>query len=258
MLKYIRNSEMYLNSFRTTFAEFLQKEKNRKWFEQYYPLFKNKKGFEVGGPSPLFSGDIFPIYELSDTIDGCNFSSSTVWEGEIKSQSYHYYKEKEGVQYISEGSDLQAIQDEQYDFLLSCHNLEHIANPIKALAEWKRVVKKGGVILLVLPDKRFTFDKKRPYTTFSHLLDDFKRNTTEDDLTHISEVLQLHYLKLDPGSHHDFSKFKARCEQNFQNRCVHHHVFSLDVLKQMLEYLEIQLIAQKFVPSIHEIIIGKK
>ena len=87
--------------------------------------------------------------------------NNTVWEGEIKTSAYNYYQNKSGIQYISEGSNLQAIQDEQYDFLLSCHNLEHIANPLKAVTEWKRIIKKNGVILLVLPDKRFTFDKKR-------------------------------------------------------------------------------------------------
>jgi len=258
MLKYIRKSEMYLNSFRTSLAESLQKDKNKKWFKQYYQFFEGKKGFEVGGPSPLFSGDIFPIYQLSETIDGCNFSDTTVWEGEIKSGTYQYYKNKKGVQYISEGSDLHKIQDEQYDFLLSCHNLEHIANPLKTITEWKRVVKKGGVIFLVLPDKRFTFDKKRPYTTFEHLLSDFANDTAEDDLTHIPEVLQLHNLKLDFGSEEGFEKFKARCEQNFQNRCLHHHVFSLDVLRQMLEYLGMEVVAQKFVPSIHQVVIGRK
>lgn len=258
MLKYIRNSEMYLNSFKTSLAEFLQKEKNKQWFRQYYSLFEGKKGFEVGGPSPLFSGDVFPIYELAATIDGCNFSNTTVWEGEIKSSAYHYYKSKAGIQYISEGSDLQAIKDEQYDFLLSCHNLEHIANPLKAVNEWKRVVKKGGVILLVLPDKRFTFDKKRPYTTFNHILEDYKNNTAENDLTHIPEILQLHYLKLDPGAEQDFEKFKNRCQQNFQNRCAHHHVYSLELLKQMMEYLGMQVITQKAVPSIHQVIIGRK
>src|SRR3954463_10219546 len=117
MLKYIRKSEMYLNSFKTSLAESLQKDKNKKWFKQYYHFFEGKKGFEVGGPSPLFSGDIFPIYQLSETIDGCNFSDTTVWEGEIKSGTYQYYKNKKGAQYISEGSDLHKIQDEQYDFL---------------------------------------------------------------------------------------------------------------------------------------------
>lgn len=122
----------------------------------------------------MFNGNLFPVYELSETIADYNFSNSAVWESEIKSSVFHYYKNKKGVQYISEDSDLQQIKDEQYDFLPTCHNLEHIANPLKAINEWKRVVKKEGVILLVLPDKRFTFDKKRSYTAFNHLLDDLK------------------------------------------------------------------------------------
>ncbi len=239
-------------------SEYLRKIKYGKWFKNYDEFFKNKKGFEVGGPSGLFSGSIIPVYELANTIDGCNFSSSTVWEGNITSDDYRYYKNKKGKQFISEGSDLRQIEDEQYDFLLSCHNLEHIANPIKAVKEWQRVVKKGGALLLVLPDKRFTFDKKRPYTTFSHLLDDFKNDIGENDLTHLPETLQLHCLELDPGSGKDFERFRQRGELNFENRCLHHHVFSQDVLGEIFTYLGIEIISQQFIPTMHQVIIGKK
>ena len=35
------------------------------------------------------------------------------------------------------------------------------------------------------------FDKKRPITSFEHLLDDYKNNMDEDDLTHMDEVIKL-------------------------------------------------------------------
>lgn len=260
MLKYIRNPEFYLNIIKVQLTERFQSEKSRKWFAQYHSYFKNKKGLEVGGPSPLFTGNMIPVYKLAAAIDGCNFSNATVWEGNIEAgeHQYHYSANKSGTQYIAEGSSLPQINNDQYDFLLSCHNLEHIANPIKAVAEWKRVIKKNGVILLVLPDKRFTFDKKRPYTNFEHLLADYKNNTAEDDLTHLPEVLSLHHLNLDPIAGKDVEAFRERCRHNFDNRCLHHHVFSLDVLSRIFQYLDMEVIGRRFVPGIHEVVIGRK
>ena len=208
----------------------------------------------------MFRGNVLPVYKWAAAIDGCNFSNTTVWEGEIKpgEHQYHYFADKSGIQYIAEGTDLSQIPDEQYDFLLSCHNLEHIANPIKAVLEGKRVIKKNGIIVLVLPDKRFTFDKKRPYTSFGHLLADYENGMTEYDLTHLPEVLSLHYMNLDPINRQNVEAFRELSRHNFDNRRLHHHVFSLEVLRQVFQYLNMEVIGSEFIPGINEVVIGRK
>lgn len=131
------------------------------------PYFKDKNGIEFGGPSSLFFYRL-PLYEMVNKLDGCNFSKNTVWEGEIaEGNSYNYYKSKTGFQYISEANDLKEIASEHYDFLLASHCLEQCANCIKTLQEWLRLLKPGGYIILILPDKRFTFDHNREVTTLS-------------------------------------------------------------------------------------------
>jgi len=42
-------------------------------------------------------------------------------------------------------------KDGTFDRLIASHVLEHIPDPVQALAEWDRVVKPGGVISIVLP-----------------------------------------------------------------------------------------------------------
>ena len=42
-------------------------------------------------------------------------------------------------------------QNESFDRLIATHVLEHIPNPVKVLREWDRVVKKGGILSIVLP-----------------------------------------------------------------------------------------------------------
>lgn len=73
------------------------------------------------------------------------------------------------------------------DYVVASHVLEHVANPVAALAEWLRVLKPGGLIYLVVPDRRQTWDHTRPLTSVDHLLDDYARGTTACDPTHIDD-----------------------------------------------------------------------
>jgi ubiquinone/menaquinone biosynthesis C-methylase UbiE len=50
------------------------------------------------------------------------------------------------------GDDLSMFKDEELDYVVSRHNLEHYVDVIKTLQEWKRVIKKGGILGVVLPD----------------------------------------------------------------------------------------------------------
>lgn len=199
-------------------------------------LINNKAGIEIGGPSGIFSANNFlPLYPFVKSLDGVNFSHQTIWEGRLEEGKNYHYDGKKGFQFIAEGTDLKAIKNEQYDFLLSSNNLEHIANPIKALFEWKRIIKPGGILILVLPKRESNFDHKRLVTDFRHLKQDFENNIHEDDLTHLNEILELHDLKRDfhAGS---FTDFKKRCENNFETRSMHHHVFDIDLLKLMIGF----------------------
>jgi SAM-dependent methyltransferase len=113
--------------------------------------------------------------------------------------------------------------------------LEHSANPIKALRAWGRVLKPGGSLILLLPDKQWTFDHRRSVTMLEHLIADFEADTGENDLKHLAEILNLHDLARDKAAG-TYEMFRARSERNFENRCLHHHVFNAPLVQQMLEY----------------------
>ena len=206
-------------------------------------LFTNKSGLEVGGPSRLFRNKGFvPLYKIVKELDGCNFSYTTIWEGNLESgEKYKYYKNKNGIQYISEATDLKLIPDSKYEFIISSNCLEHVANPIKAIEEWTRVLKKGGLMFLALPNKEFCFDHNRSVTEFSHLLKDYQNNTSEDDLTHLDEILELHDLEMDKlaGS---LEQFRERSLKNFENRALHQHVFDINGLKEIFSYFKYEVL----------------
>lgn len=249
---------MKFSQYIITLISYVTRREKRKLINFSYSL-KDKVGVEIGGPSAFFNlKSYFPVYVFAKRIDGVNFSSETVWEGKIKEgMSYNYTNQKKGFQYISEASELGNIKNDNYDFLLSCHSLEHIANPIKTLKRWNNVLKKGGRIILVLPDKDFTFDHKRPYTTFDHLLQDFNTETNEHDTTHFEEIFRFHDTTKDAMINSN-EELKVRTEDNFLNRCVHHHIFSLELLHELLIYCGFKVIYQQKASPFHLVTVGEK
>jgi SAM-dependent methyltransferase len=218
--------------------------------------FQGKIGLEIGGPSPNFAPrGLLPIYAVAARIDNCNFSQETTWEGEIaEGATFRFSPSKApGRQYIAEAIDLGRIDSAAYDFLLSSHAIEHTANPLKALGEWVRVVRPGGRFAIIVPHKDGTFDHRRAVTPLSHLIEDFERDVTEADLTHLDEILALHDLDLDPGST-DLASFKARSLNNLQNRCLHQHVFDTRSAVEMVCHAGLEI---DFVRTVrpHDIVI---
>ena len=69
--------------------------------------------------------------------------------------------------------------DESQDFIVSAHVLEHMPNPIKALLEWDRLIRPGGIIFMIVPHKERTFDRDYERTTLQHLIDDYETDNTK-------------------------------------------------------------------------------
>jgi len=204
-------------------------------YEQYVDAVRGGDGLEVGGPSTIFK-TVLPVYRAARRVDGANFASRTIWEGGVREGlHFRYVGNRIGHQYIADATELSAIASGQYDFVLSSNCLEHVANPLRALFEWRRVLRPGGTLILVLPNQASNFDHRRPVTPFEHLLEDYRAATGEHDLTHLEEILALHDLALDPPAG-NLETFRRRSLDNHVNRILHHHVFDPATMKKMLEY----------------------
>lgn len=210
---------------------------NTLWRE-HINLFTLKRGLEVGGPSDIFT----PIYYYCSSCDGVNFSPDTVWWSREESGAYTYSGMTLGKTYIADAVNMSCINDSRYDFVLSSNNLEHLANPLKALKEFVRVCATGGAIIVLVPDKRYTFDHRREYTSFEHMLADYENDTPETDLTHLPEILELHDLAMDPPAG-NIENFRQRSQDNYNNRCLHHHVFCGESLRKLFAHAGLEVVA---------------
>ncbi len=137
------------------------------------------------------------------------------------------------------------IPDDTLDYLCSSHVLEHLPDPIAALHEWHRVLRPGGLLYLVVPDKRYTFDEPREVTSCAHLLRDFQEGTgIADAQAHIDEfVFQTNWSMLSPHTAPaDVPREQAAARERFrrlleqgQSLDIHYHTFTPDSLEQVLQ-----------------------
>jgi len=196
----------------------------------------NKNGIEIGGPS--FNTGPF-IYAICKSLDNVVFSNTTVWH-EHK-ETYDYFPGKTGKVIINDAVDLNKINNEQYEFCFASHVLEHIANPLKSIKEWLRVITPQSYLILILPEKTCCFDHKREISSFDTLLKQYENNVGEDDLSTLPEILEKHDLSLDPGAK-DFEYFKQRSYDNYNNRCLHHYVYSQELLLKICNYFNCEFV----------------
>lgn len=192
----------------------------------------NKVGLEIGGPSESAKLSVYPYANL---IDNVIFSKKTVWHNTVNNE-FKYYRYKIGKCFINDSTDIYSISDNSYDFIYASHTLEHVANPIKALKEWLRIIKNDGYIILVLPDKMKCFDHNREYSKFTTIRSQYENGVGEDDLSTLSEILEKHDLSMDPPAG-TFEQFKLRSLDNYNNRCLHHYVYNEALLNEICTFL---------------------
>ncbi|HAT60179.1 MAG TPA: hypothetical protein DCS60_05335 [Opitutae bacterium] len=86
--------------------------------------------------------------------------------------------------------DLRKLTVNSQDFVIANHVIEHVACPIAMVEDMFYVLRTGGWIAIAAPDKRYTFDKKRPLTSYEHLETEYINGVDEVDDEHYLEFLQ--------------------------------------------------------------------
>jgi len=223
----------------------------------YAPCFAGLQGIETGGPSDVFK-DAVPVYRLARRVDGCNFATRTMWEDNLKEgQDYRSPGTVEtGRQFICEARSV-PVADATYDFLLSSHCLEHSANPLAVMREAKRLVRSGGHLLFILPWKEACFDHGREVTPLAHLVDDERADMGEDDLSHLDEWVERIDIVMTGLPSRDF--LRRRDADNLANRGMHHHVFDLALLQQMVQHVGgLQILHTDLLQPFHQVMLLRK
>jgi len=137
---------------------------------------------------------------------------------------------------------LGALADESQDFVIASHIIEHLANPLAMLVDIHRVLRAGGLLILVVPDRHVTFDRSRQPTPLVHLIDEYAHDVREVDDTHVKEYLVSRQMDDDAnGSHASIHDLTVENIALHRRRSVHAHVWDIDEFLQLLDYAALEL-----------------
>jgi SAM-dependent methyltransferase len=201
------------------------------------------QGLEVGGPSALFGAQgVLPVYPKLESVDCVQWATTTFWHELEPSAGFAPEGQRTGELYILDDVHLASLPAEHYDLVFSSHVIEHIANPLGALAAWRRITVSGGYMLIVAPHMEGTFDRRRALTPLEHMVDDHEQNVGEDDLTHVDEAIARHDRSRDIFPFDD-DQLAAQFRENAKTRFLHHHTFTTLSLGALLGHAGLEVVA---------------
>ncbi|MBF0273859.1 MAG: methyltransferase domain-containing protein [Nitrospinae bacterium] len=180
-------------------------------------------GIEIGAlhnPLPIDNAKCRVEYLDVEPVDTLENKFSELAAGSIKKPDYIGNIERQ---------DLPEITGKTFDFVILNHVLEHVANPIKVIENIWKGLNANGKFILSIPDKRFTFDKNRPLTSYEHILTDYYKN--------VSEVNDDHYVDFLAHVHPEVFKSKTETIQainNVRERLEHAHVWDSTSFREHL------------------------
>lgn len=127
---------------------------------------------------------------------------------------------------------------DKFDYLIACHVIEHVPDPIGYLHSLARILNPNGVIMVAVPDKRVTFDMHRPLTTIDHLLMDFYDGCRYPSLEHIVEFYR-HVVAYEKGTEVSVAEAFIFAKSNYESGAAdpHCHVWDDQTFRAQFAYL---------------------
>lgn len=137
---------------------------------------------------------------------------------------------------LTDFDDFEGIADESLDFIIGCHVIEHVFDPIGTLVNAHRRLRPGGTLILVIPDRDRTFDRARPLTKLEHLRLDHELPDAQRDYQHYEEFYRLAFQTPAELLH-------AKVDEQFRCRGdLHIHVWNYSTFGEMVDHVNKNLV----------------
>jgi hypothetical protein len=126
---------------------------------------------------------------------------------------------------------LEGIAGDSVDFIAASHVIEHTRNPIRAIIDASGKIRRGGHLLLIVPDMTKTFDHARELTTLAHLILDFYEPSAERDKQHFQEFYRT-------ASPTPADTFECIWMQAWAIRFpIHYHTWTYESFREMVDWI---------------------
>ena len=142
-----------------------------------------KLSLEIGAlNNPIFEPKLYPNLKFID-----------VFSTEQLKQNYKDHPDVDintivNVDYVWKGQKyIELIPDVKFEQVFSSHNIEHQPNLIEYLNNISSVLNPGGLVYLVIPDKRYCFDH---YIEESNIIDILSADIRQDKKPQISTLFK--------------------------------------------------------------------
>lgn len=157
---------------------------NRNQFRELVP--KAKSILEIGPFfSPTFSKDNFNVSYL-DVL-----STSELRERCISIEGSNKQERVPEIDFVWSGQKYSDLINVKFDIVYSSHNVEHQPCLVRHLNDIDSILERQGVIMLVIPDKRYCFD----YYLAESNITDVMQAWTEARKTHsLKNIIEHHYM----------------------------------------------------------------
>ena len=151
-------------------------------------FLENKKGIEVGGSSNNDFG--LDCVNIDITKDG-------------RLEQVAEIGRKRAIDIVAPGDDMTMIKDGSVDFVFTSHVIEHFPNVVKAFVEWDRVVKPGGFIVAVIPDRKRLWGGNNKGTAIEKTIERYREGFKGTHTGHYSNWTLKEFLAVPEWMHNE-------------------------------------------------------
>lgn len=155
----------------------------------YNPFFPKKEGYNVKTLDHASGEVLRQKYSSDPAVDVSKIEDvDFVWSGEPYAE---------------------LIGEEKFDWIFAAHLIEHVPDMIAFINDSSTILKEGGMLALVIPDKRYTFDMYRPQSSLGAVIDAHSYNRKAPSLGNRVECIYTYGVKKEGTSVTDevFSSF---------------------------------------------------
>lgn len=135
-------------------------------------------GLEIG-PSyhPVFPKKIFSNVKSLDLLSKEKLKAKYACDEKVNLDNI------EDVDFIWQGEAyVDLVGEDRFDWIFASHVIEHVPDFISFINDISKILKENGSLVLVVPDRRYTFDTYRPQSGLSSIIDAHSLRRTEPSL----------------------------------------------------------------------------
>jgi predicted SAM-dependent methyltransferase len=126
------------------------------------------------------------------------------------------------------------LRQASVDFLIASRVLEHLPLPLLALRSWYEALAPEGVLLLKVPDKRYTFDVHRERTPLAHLINEHNSPERFDNRAHYDD-----WVENVGGQNSSAPGFEQTVRHLMdQKHSIHFHVWIDDDVREIINFTQ--------------------